>query len=104
MAMTQCGECGREISDKAAACPGCGAELRPYRRESKKRSTAALLGIFLGGLRVYRGAELPVNDRGAVQQYVQQVTAAIACWCSRGCGRLLDLARLVGLLRLGLAA
>lgn len=25
MALIQCPECGREISDKAAACPGCGA-------------------------------------------------------------------------------
>jgi hypothetical protein len=25
MALMKCGECGREISDQAAACPGCGA-------------------------------------------------------------------------------
>ena len=25
MALIKCAECGREISDKAAACPGCGA-------------------------------------------------------------------------------
>ena len=27
MALIKCDECGREISDKAAACPGCGAPL-----------------------------------------------------------------------------
>jgi len=27
MALISCGECGREISDKAAACPGCGAPV-----------------------------------------------------------------------------
>ena len=27
MAMIKCPECGREISDKAAACPGCGAPI-----------------------------------------------------------------------------
>lgn len=27
MALIQCGECGREISDKAASCIGCGAPI-----------------------------------------------------------------------------
>lgn len=27
MALIKCSECGREISDKAAACPGCGAPV-----------------------------------------------------------------------------
>jgi hypothetical protein len=27
MALVECSECGREISDKAAACPGCGAPV-----------------------------------------------------------------------------
>ena len=27
MAMTQCGECGKDVSDKAAACPNCGAPV-----------------------------------------------------------------------------
>ncbi len=27
MALIKCSECGREISDKAAACPGCGAPI-----------------------------------------------------------------------------
>jgi len=25
MALIKCTECGKEVSDKAAACPGCGA-------------------------------------------------------------------------------
>lgn len=29
MALIKCKECGREISDKAAACVGCGAPIRP---------------------------------------------------------------------------
>ena len=29
MALIKCSECGREISDKAAACPGCGAPVSP---------------------------------------------------------------------------
>ncbi len=27
MALIKCSECGKEVSDKAAACPGCGAPL-----------------------------------------------------------------------------
>jgi predicted amidophosphoribosyltransferase len=27
VALIECSECGREISDKAAACPGCGAPV-----------------------------------------------------------------------------
>ena len=27
MALIKCSECGREISDKAEACPGCGAPI-----------------------------------------------------------------------------
>lgn len=32
MALIQCPECGREVSDQALACPGCGG---PIRRESR---------------------------------------------------------------------
>lgn len=28
MALIACAECGKEISDKAAACPGCGAPVK----------------------------------------------------------------------------
>lgn len=29
MALTKCGECGREVSNQALACPGCGAPIKP---------------------------------------------------------------------------
>jgi uncharacterized membrane protein YvbJ len=28
MALVPCKECGKEVSDKAATCPGCGVSLR----------------------------------------------------------------------------
>lgn len=31
MALISCPECGKEISDKAAACPGCGAPVKIIR-------------------------------------------------------------------------
>lgn len=34
MALIKCPECGREISDKAAACPGCGYPLSKFREEN----------------------------------------------------------------------
>jgi zinc-ribbon domain len=39
MALINCSECGREISDKAAACPGCGAPVgsgMPSGKESEQ--------------------------------------------------------------------
>lgn len=29
MAMINCPECGKEVSDKAATCPNCGASINP---------------------------------------------------------------------------
>lgn len=45
MALTQCAECGREISDRASNCPGCGARRRPR----TKTSTWIIGGIFGAG-------------------------------------------------------
>lgn len=63
MALIQCHECGREISDSAATCPGCGAPVRvrqhkngdfePYTDQevavllSKKKRTSHILHLIL---------------------------------------------------------
>lgn len=39
MALIHCPECGREISDKASACPGCGYPIAP---DSTASTNAAL--------------------------------------------------------------
>lgn len=45
-----CPECGREVSNNAVVCPGCGIQLKPIGLGSgKNRIVAALLAIFLGG-------------------------------------------------------
>ena len=62
MALISCGECGKQISDKATACPGCGAPIAgrqnvaaaPLVVARKSRSTAILLALFLGGLGIHR--------------------------------------------------
>ena len=35
MALIKCTECGRDISDAAAACPGCGHPLKPNAESSR---------------------------------------------------------------------
>ena len=39
MALINCSECGREISDKAEACPGCGAPVSASVKEDDTPST-----------------------------------------------------------------
>lgn len=42
MALISCSECGREISDKAAACPGCGAPVSPAQVEAAEGAPEAV--------------------------------------------------------------
>jgi uncharacterized membrane protein YvbJ len=41
MSLISCSECGKEVSDKAAACPNCGAPIKqaPNPAESSKAPT-----------------------------------------------------------------
>lgn len=60
MALIKCSECGREISDKAAACPGCGSPIAGAPQVAhvqqvvqvvtmpKSRGVYIILGLFLG--------------------------------------------------------
>lgn len=54
MAMTKCRECGREVSDQAAACPGCGAPIAPREvSATAKRYKGHMVGagvLFCAGL------------------------------------------------------
>lgn len=50
MAMIQCPECGREISDKASTCPGCGAPVqKPGCTVRFERPRAILVGTAVSG-------------------------------------------------------
>ena len=35
MALINCSECGKEVSDKAKACPNCGCPINEEKKESK---------------------------------------------------------------------
>jgi TM2 domain-containing membrane protein YozV len=66
--LTHCTECGNQVSDRAAACPHCGAPVMPAVSPSgqrgiatpvlvaspKSRSAAVLLAVFLGGLGIHK--------------------------------------------------
>lgn len=61
MSLIQCAECGKEISDSASACPGCGAPITVRKKNgrvaytdqevsvmlSKKKKTSHLLHLIL---------------------------------------------------------
>jgi hypothetical protein len=53
MALVACKECGKEMSDQAAACPGCGAPPKPVSKKPATRKTspvawAAAFAIIAG--------------------------------------------------------
>lgn len=66
MALMNCSECDRQVSDKAASCPNCGAPIAlgapaaaaAVRTQvvhiGKNKSTAVLLAIFLGGIGIHK--------------------------------------------------
>jgi len=61
MALVSCRECGKQISDQAAACPNCGAPMlgvsqpKPVIiRAPKSRSTTVALAMLLGGLGIHK--------------------------------------------------
>lgn len=45
MALIQCPECGKEISDKAKNCPNCGYVLPHFRKNEKLKRYTKIVGI-----------------------------------------------------------
>ena len=51
MALTLCPDCGRQVSDVAAACPGCGratAMAKPRKFDAGPALFGILIGILIG--------------------------------------------------------
>ncbi len=80
MALIECSECGNQVSDKATACPKCGAPIAEKVVEKqqpivvtapKSRSLAIVLALFLGGLGIHK---FYVNQPGWGFLYL------IFCW------------------------
>jgi TM2 domain-containing membrane protein YozV len=63
MALINCKECGKQISDHAAACPNCGVPVSGFSQSvaspvmvtaPKSRSVAVLLAMLLGGIGIHK--------------------------------------------------
>ena len=68
MALIQCSECQREVSSKAAACPGCGAPIsvkpvRAGRRGGAWEGVGFLL--IVGGMLTAIASDPPTSTYGA---------------------------------------
>ena len=106
MAIIKCAECGRDISDAAAACPGCGHPLKPNAESSRApavtpqpataKSTsggglpkgALLLVVVLGllGTCVYIGRDSSTsNDRGSSAYESYQKSSSPAAMLTKRC-------------------
>lgn len=49
MALINCPECGKEISDKAKSCPNCGHPMKPHNSITSKANTEPILLIYVLG-------------------------------------------------------
>ena len=66
MALIKCPECGREISDTASACPGCGAPVRkPGCLVHFERPRAVLVGSAVNGVVYVDGQQVGSASNGA---------------------------------------
>lgn len=78
MALTNCGECGKQVSDRAVSCPNCGAPIAAQSmatavtiKAPKSRSMAVVLAILLGSLGLHH---FYLNRPGLGVLYI------IFCW------------------------
>ena len=53
MSLIYCSECGKQISDKATACPECGNQIKSCNSD-KSWVALLLLCLFLGGIGIHR--------------------------------------------------
>lgn len=65
MALIKCPECGREISDKAVSCPGCGCPASEFQKDEAAQRDAKIdsetnkdLRYNPGGYRMAKGTEV----------------------------------------------
>lgn len=72
MALIQCPECGRQVSDKAGKCPGCGTDLQSYDSNTKKNKPNLKVnkwGFLVAGLALgltvgtIMGVALPIGEK-----------------------------------------
>lgn len=84
MAMIKCPDCGREISDKAAACVGCGcpvtqSTIAAETREADKPEVVLMKGLCnkCGKFSVQNGSAMLTNHRFVYMKHSLTKTLAI---------------------------
>lgn len=75
MALITCPECGREISDKAAACPHCGFPIQEHLRAQEKPAAPATYSILLD---VTGGEEQKEELRRILHLTDEQIDTAVS--------------------------
>lgn len=50
MALIKCADCGKEVSDSAPTCPGCGKPIKPQRKQTSGCAMGCLAIIVFGVL------------------------------------------------------
>lgn len=93
MAMIKCPECGRDISDKAATCPGCGCPINVKAPEgmlilygyTQSFIIETKIGIFIDGMKVGEVGSAAGSSRVPLQI---PITKDCTLTCERPFGRL----------------
>jgi DNA-directed RNA polymerase subunit RPC12/RpoP len=86
MALVKCSECGREISTRANACPGCGAK-RPWGWKWAKRAAIIIVVLVIADgvvtLTMLSRDEAKIRDcwnqLNSAESETTQAAARIAC-------------------------
>ena len=78
MALTKCNECGGQLSDRAMACPHCGAPARRQRRVVAAAMLAVVASLAVGLMTATSVREGAGDERVAAPIVVAGLIATIA--------------------------
>ena len=78
MAMTTCGECGKEISTTAKACPHCGASMSNTTGKILKVAIFVLLGLIV---LVFVGIVVGSSPEAQEKQRARDIISI--CWADQ---------------------
>lgn len=67
MALIKCPECGKEVSDKAVACPNCGLGIREYFEEEKQKITKIQQQIDVDASKQEVGIKIEAERENQIQ-------------------------------------
>lgn len=93
MALIQCPECGKEISDAADNCPNCGYPIKQFKGKLKKKSRKIFIcavsvvavvgiGIAIGGMLIAKNLSGDKMEDGKMQTTEQKgsITSVVGTW------------------------